>query len=111
VGALRTWLSSAGHGDLWWYARRRGEIEIAPLVSPLRFDVTVRQSFFAFLSAHRDLYADDFERFASEARRHDYFIWFRDIMCVAWQPHVLADGTSFDRAWEERLHATAALQD
>jgi hypothetical protein len=80
-------------------------------VSPLRFDVTIRRAFFAFYAEHRDLYRSDFPAFADRARGEEYFVWFRDIMCVAWQPHVLTDETLLARAWEERLRSAGALYD
>jgi hypothetical protein len=84
---------------------------IAPLVSPLRFDIWVRRAFFDFYAERRDLYRTDFERFARLARDHEYFVWFEQVMCVAWQPHVLADPALLAMAWKERLRAAAALYD
>jgi hypothetical protein len=107
----RDWLGSAARGNPWIYRAGRGEIEIAPLVSPLRFDVTVRRAFFDFYADRRDLYRSDFTAFAELARGHDYYVWFTRVMCRAWQPHVLDDERLLAAAWEERLHAAAGLFD
>jgi hypothetical protein len=98
-------------GNPWSFRKGGEEIEIAPLVSPLRFDVTIRQAFFTFYAEHRDLYRSDFRAFAELARGEEYFVWFEKVMCRAWQPHVLEDARLFDTAWAQRLHAAAALHD
>lgn len=98
-------------GNPWSLRKGYEEVAIAPLVSPLRFDVTVRQAFFTFYAEHRDLYRSDFSAFASLARAEEYFVWFSQVMCPAWQPHVLEDAGLFDAAWAERLRAAASLYD
>ena len=108
-GERRDWLRHAWSGNPWSYETPEDELEIAPIVSPLRFDITVRLRFLRFYMDNRDLYRDEFDRFGRLAREHDYFVWFRRIMCVNWQPHVLADESLFARAWEDRLHASADL--
>lgn len=107
----RDWLSSAVRGNPWSYRAPRDEAEIAPLVSPLRFDVLLRRDFFRFYAEHRDLFRSDFTAFARLARREEYFVWFEQIMCPSWQAHVLEDAGLFDAAWAERLNATARLYD
>jgi hypothetical protein len=108
-GERRDWLRHAWSGNPWSYETPQDELEIAPIVSPLRFDITVRLRFVQFYRENRLLYRDEFDRFASLAKEHDYFIWFERIMCVNWQPHVLADAALFERSWHERLRAAAVL--
>jgi hypothetical protein len=108
-GERRDWLRHAWSGNPWSYETPDRELAIAPIVSPLRFDISVRLDFLRFYQRSRELYREDFGRFADAAREHDYFVWFKKIMCVNWQPHVLADEATFARAWEQRLRATAAL--
>ena len=68
--------------------RRRGHLDQRPgtvdvlldeLVSPLRYDVVVRQQFFAFLDANAEL-LDEFSDLVIEARGQPYFLWYRDIV-------------------------------
>lgn len=108
---VRDWLSSARHGNPWSLNAGREELPIAPLVSPLRFDVTVRAAYFRFYVEHRDLYRSDFGAFSERARRHAYFVWFTRVMCPNWQPHVLTDERRLAAAWADRLRASAALYD
>jgi hypothetical protein len=109
IADARDWLSKARRGNPWRYRRVRDELPIAPLVSPLRFDVLLRKAFFEFYAERRELYRADFEEFARLAREHDYFVWFEQVMCPAWQPHVLADELLFAEAWATRLRAAAEL--
>jgi hypothetical protein len=112
IAEARDWLSSTvRRRNPWTYQVPRSEIEIAPLVSPLRFDVLLRKAFFSFYAEHRELYRSDFEAFAGRAREHEYFVWFEQVMCRAWQPHVLGNPALFAAAWEERLHSAARLYD
>ena len=108
---VRDWVSKARRGNPWRYVRPHEEIEIGPLVSPLRFDVLVRGDFFRWYGEQRALYRNDFGEFARRARDQEYFVWFERVMCRAWQPHVLEDERLFDEAWARRLHAAASLYD
>jgi hypothetical protein len=111
IPEARDWISKARRGNPWRYRTARGELEIAPLVSPLRFDVLLRRSFLDFYGERRELYRRDFEQFARLAREHEYFVWFERVMCTAWQPHVLEDERLLAEAWAKRLHAAAELYD
>src|SRR4051812_8470895 len=95
----RDWLHCARTGNPWTFATRPGELPIGPLVSPLRFDVTIRAAFMGFYRERRQLFAADPDAFAAQAREHDYYVWFRRVMCPAWQPEVLEDEVRFDAAW------------
>ena len=106
---MRDWLRSAIRGNPWTYHSAPGEMPIAPLISPLRFDVLVRASYFGFYKENRELFRSDPAGFAELARGHEYYVWFREIMCVHWQPTVLADPVILDVAWQRRLYASAML--
>jgi hypothetical protein len=107
----RDWVHQARQGNPWVLRRPSEAIQIGPLISPLRFDVTIRASYFDFYAEHRDLFRSDFEAYAQLARSHDYYVWFTEVMCPNWQPHVLTDPTKLASAWGERLRASAALYD
>ena len=61
--------------------RRPGTVDVLldELISPLRYDVVIRQQFYAFLDANADL-IDEFSDLVFEAHSHPYFVWYRDIM-------------------------------
>jgi hypothetical protein len=111
VAEARDWVSKARRGNPWRYRNPDEEVEIGPLVSPLRFDVLLRGEFFQLYAERRELYRSDFEGFARLAREHRYFVWFERVMCPAWQPHVLVDEDRLAAAWAKRLRASAALYD
>jgi O-antigen/teichoic acid export membrane protein len=55
------------------------DVVLDELVSPLRYDVVIRQQFFAFLDANVEL-LDEFNDLVFEARAHPYFTWYREVM-------------------------------
>jgi hypothetical protein len=105
----RDWVHHARRGNPWFHHSGEAEVEIGPLVSPLRLDVTVRASYFEWFAGNRGLFVSDFEAFAAKAREHDYYVWFTRVMCPAWQPTVLKDERLLDQAWRTRLRDSAAL--
>lgn len=54
-------------------------LRISELMSPLRYDIVVRQQYMRFLSEHLDLYHSDFEEYTSVVMGQPYFVWFREI--------------------------------
>src|SRR2546427_30672 len=68
------WLERRGVGSLGPRLKRlayepgREPVRIDDLVSPLRYDVLVRERYFAFLREHRALAAEDFQAFAELSR-------------------------------------------
>lgn len=107
----REWLRSAARGNP--YRREAGiePVRIGEIVSPLRYDITVRAQHFALYAECRELFAADFEAYQRLAREQDYFIWFGRVMAPRWLPGVLEDPVLFENAWRERLRASAALYD
>ena len=61
--------------------QRPGTVEVVldELVSPLRYDVIVRQEFFAFLDANAEL-LEEFGDLVLEAKSKPYYVWYRDIV-------------------------------
>ncbi len=108
---LRDWLKSGARRNPWRFASPSTPAPIAPIVSPLRYDVLVRAQYFDFYVTHRSEFEDDFAVYAERARSHPYFLWFECVMCVHWAPHLLGDRLAFDDAWAERLRANARLRD
>ena len=58
------------------------DVVLDELVSPLRYDVVIRQEFFAFLDANVDL-LEEFGDLVLEAHAEPYYVWFRDVMIGA----------------------------
>jgi len=96
--------------------RRRGHLDQQPgtvdvlldeLVSPLRYDVVVRQQFFAFLDANVDL-LDEFGDLVIEARNQPYYSWYRDI--VIGSRTKLLKGRSLDEAFADQVERVLAVR-
>ena len=96
--------------------RRRNHLDQRPgtidlildeLVSPLRYDVIVRQQFFAFLDANVDL-LEEFSDLVIEARHEPYYIWFRDI--VVGDRTKLLKGRSLDEAFADQVERVLAVR-
>lgn len=108
---LRAWLADARRGRVWWMRPGREVVPIGPLISPLRYDILVRQLYFEYFAERRDDYARDFDAYERATRRHAYFIYFRDVTCPRWFPEALRDEAALDRRWRWRLEQSAALYD
>jgi O-antigen/teichoic acid export membrane protein len=96
--------------------RRRGHLDQRPgtvdvvldeLVSPLRYDVVVRQKFFAFLDANAEL-LDEFGDLVIEARREPYFVWYRDI--VIGNRTKLLKGRTLEEAFADQVERVLAMR-
>jgi hypothetical protein len=84
-------------------------VAIAPLISPLRYDVIIRARHFDFHSEHRDLYVTDREAYVALAQATPYYTWFVHIVCPAYFPEVLGRPDAVTAAFAERLDMAAAL--
>lgn len=84
----------------------RSPVDIGRLVSPLRLDVLVRQSFFEFVDAHRELH-DDPAALALAARDHPYRVWFEAVAIHRIRPG--AAPPEVEEAFLERIGKTLRL--
>jgi hypothetical protein len=84
-------------------------VAIAPLISPLRYDVIIRARHFDFHSEHRNLYVTDREAYISLAKATPYYTWFVHIVCPAYFPEVLGRPDKVAAAFADRLDRAAAL--
>lgn len=84
----------------------RSPLDIGRLVSPLRFDVLVRQSFFEFVDAHPDVH-DDPAALARAARGHPYRVWFEAVAVHRIRPG--ARPPEVEEAFRERIDKTLRL--
>lgn len=83
-------------------------LDIDRLVSPLRYDVLVREQYLRFLARNLDLYHDDFDAFAALAHDEPYHAWFRAVAI-----HRICPGTEgeadLEAEFRARLHKTTRL--
>lgn len=83
-------------------------LDIDRLISPLRYDVLVRERYLRFLAENLDLYHRDFDAFVGLARGQQYHAWFCAVAI-----HRIRPGTEgaadLDTAFRERLHKTTRL--
>ena len=87
--------------------RGRVPVPIDQIVSPLRYDIVVRQQFFELAIANRSEVAGDLPAFVRRATRHPYFAWFREIVF----PRSGVGGIDIEAAFAERVRHACALLD
>jgi hypothetical protein len=107
----RRWLRSTARGNPYRIVSGRDPVRIGDVVSPLRYDVMIRVRHFALHAERRELFHSDFEAYERLVRSEPYFVWFQKARVPAWWPWLLDDPEGFERAWRERLRASAALFD
>ncbi|MDR7418494.1 MAG: hypothetical protein QN178_06255 [Armatimonadota bacterium] len=87
------------------------EIEITPLVCPLRYDVLTRKQFIEFIDGHREMYARDRQAFLARARRQPYAVWLDGIVIPRHLPRLVNDPEGRARWLDERMLRFVALYD
>jgi len=94
---------------LTWRPKQRGTeaIDIAALISPLRYDVRVRADFFELLST-RDR-EEPLEALMEQVRHGSYAAWFAKIAMARFRPWVLKDEALFDSQLAERVSTARDL--
>ena len=105
----RRWLRAAASGNPYRFVRPDRPVRIGEVVSPLRYDVMIRVRHFARHAERLDLYAADFDEYERVVRGEAYYVWFTRSRVPTWWPWLLRDPEGLDRAWRERLRASAAL--
>ena len=114
AGALRLWARavpwlSRGARDRFLVLRPSPPVSIDTLVSPLRYDILVRLDFFRMLERDWQLFQRGFEGFKTNARKHPYGIWFRDVVAGSVHPEYGESEERFDREFARRLRRSADL--
>jgi hypothetical protein len=111
------WLERRGVGSLGPRLKRlayepgREPVRIDDLVSPLRYDVLVREQYLAFLREHRALAAEDFRAFAELSRSQRYYRWFTGVAIPEFHPEWGGDAETVSASFERRLHKAIATYD
>ena len=92
-----------------WKPKRAGResIDIAELVSPLRYDVVVRAQFFDFLQQRPEGEGDD--ALVAAAQEQPYAVWFREVAMARFRPWVLEDPQALAEDFTAGVLAARAL--
>jgi hypothetical protein len=93
------------------YQPGREAIPIDQLVSPLRYDIVVREQYFAVLRDQRALAEEDFEAFMELSRQQPYFAWFTQIAIPSHRSELMGDEEGVDAAFERRVRGCIELHD
>jgi hypothetical protein len=94
------------------YQPGREVIPIDHLVSPLRYDIVVREQYFAVLREQRALAEEDFEAFMELSRQQPYFTWFTRVVVPSGNhPEMVHDGERINAAFERRVRRSLELHD
>ena len=92
------------------YRAGREPMPIDHLVSPLRYDILVRERYFAVLRERRALAESDFDAFMELSRQHPYFMWFSNVVIPhSNHPEIAADDERLNAAFELRVRRSIAL--
>jgi len=86
-------------------------VDIDRLISPLRYDVLVREEYFRFLHRNRNLHDGNFDAFVELARRERYYAWFRSVAIHRIRPGTPDGGDHVEAAFRDRLRKTTRLAD
>jgi hypothetical protein len=84
-------------------------VVVDDLISPLRYDILVRQRYFEFLREHRELAAGDLAPLAEASRTHAYFVWFSRVVVPRFQPELVGQPELIARAFTKRVAASVDL--
>ncbi len=92
-----------------WRPKQRGTepIDIAALISPLRYDVRVRADLFEVLSTRPP--DEPLEPLMEQVRTSSYAVWFARIAMDRFRPWVLKDERLFDNQLAERVRTARDL--
>lgn len=83
-------------------------LSIDALISPLRYDVLVRERYLRFVFEHLDVSENDFGALVAASRRHEYHAWFRQVAIRYVRPGAKAVD-EIESAFEGRVAKTLAL--
>jgi hypothetical protein len=89
----------------------RESIPIDHLVSPLRYDIVVRERYFEVIREQRALAEEDFEAFMELSRQQPYFAWFTQVVIPGYRSEMVGDDERVDAAFERRVRGCIELHD
>ena len=105
--AIATFLERHSHGvrrrlpGLMRFAYQPGRepVTIDRLISPLRYDILVRERYFEVLRARRSLADEDFDAFMELSRQQPYFRYFTRVAFPSHRPEILGDDKRVEAAF------------
>ena len=93
------------------YQPGRESVRIDRLISPLRYDILVREKYFEVLRARRSLADKDFDAFMELSRQQPYFTYFIRVAIPSHRAEILGDDRRVEAAFERRVRASIELHD
>lgn len=84
-------------------------VDIGRIICPLRYDICVRMDFIRLLRDRPTLHLEDFQSFRRLPATEAYFLWFRNVRSVRYEPSLLRNEIRLEAAFRDRVHQTAAL--
>lgn len=91
---------------------RSGEaqVQIDDLISPLRYDILIRERFFEWLLAEPEGAAADPETLARRARGLEYGAWFESVVVPRFMPALVGERKRIDAAFAARVAKSVELR-
>lgn len=84
-------------------------VRIDDLVSPLRYDVLVRQRYLSLINESPELLEGDLGPLLELSRSHEYHAWFTAVVVPRFMPHLIGRDDEIAAAFERRVRATVEL--
>lgn len=81
-------------------------VRIDDLVSPLRYDILIRQRYLSLLMESRQLLGGDLGPLLDLSRSHEYFTWFAAVVVPRFMPMLIGREDEIAAAFEVRVRAT-----
>lgn len=84
-------------------------MRIDDLISPLRYDILVRQRFMALLADSPELLVENLGPLLDLSRSHEYYTWFESVVVPRFMPGLVGREAEIVAAFEGRVRASIAL--
>jgi len=84
-------------------------VRIDDLVSPLRYDILVRQRYLSLVTESPELLEGDLGPLLELSRSHQYHTWFVAVVVPRFMPHLIGRDDEIAAAFEKRVRATVEL--
>ena len=85
------------------------DISIDSLICPLRYDIKVRIDFLKYYEGNKNLFADDFDTFASAPQIKPYYCWYKDMHIPPYYPWLRGVERRIRPMFRDKVKRTVAL--